>query len=81
MRREGIGGGGNPNGEGCCGAVVRVGNRNDEGGGRGGVIVIVIEVEKEGASEGVGERVPVIGCHHEQPMAAHRLLQSKSKSK
>lgn len=33
-------------------------------------------VEKtEWAEKGLGERVPLVGCHHEQPMATHDLLQ------
>lgn len=43
-------------------------NRNDDvGRGR----------EMEGAGEGVGEWVPVIGRHHEEAVAAHCSLQSE----
>jgi hypothetical protein len=29
----------------------------------------------EWAEKGLGERVPLVGCHHEQPMATRGLLQ------
>lgn len=49
------------------GGARRVGNADHDGD--------IIVGETEGAGEGDRERVPTVGARHEQPVAAHRLLQ------
>lgn len=51
------------------GRVRRVGNVNRDGG-----FVVIVEIEAEGPSEGFGARIPVVGRHHEEPMAADRFF-------